>query len=120
MPEEQPVIRTAFETIISLPFYYGQCDLARIEVALPAGMGARCDLHPHPVSREEGDARSPKVYDVLVDLTGFDGGGLHRPNHTGRGVALPGASPQNTVGDADSPSVWVDVHEPRHEVRVWG
>src|ERR671915_1278893 len=73
MPEEQPVIRTAFETFISLPFYYGQRDPARsprvvedglacylgaggveralagIEVALPAGMGAGCDLHPHPM-----------------------------------------------------------------------
>ena len=62
MPEEQPVIRTAFETFIPLPFYYGQGypappprvvedglvghfgagglqgALARVEVALPAGI----------------------------------------------------------------------------------
>src|ERR687897_3933642 len=97
MPEEQPVIRTAFETFIFLPFYYGQRDPARsprlvedglacylgaggveralagIEVALPAGMGTRCDLHPHPVPGEEGEARRPQIYGVLVNLSPLDG-----------------------------------------------
>src|SRR5215203_2324732 len=142
MPEEQPVISTAFETVTLLPFYYGQRDPARslrviednlmgnlgargteralagIEVALPAGMGAGGHLHAHPVSREEGDARRPQVYNVLVDLTRLDGRRRHGPHYPWRGVALPGARPQDAVGDADRPPVGIDVDEPRHEVRI--
>jgi hypothetical protein len=44
MPEEQPVIRTAFETFISLPSYYGQRDPARspriVEDGLVGYLGA--------------------------------------------------------------------------------
>src|SRR5687768_3147658 len=144
MPEEQPVIRTAFETFIPLHFYYGQrdpapssrvvedglvgylgagglqCALARIEVALPAGMGTRCDLHPHPVPGKKGDARCPKIYDVLVDLTRLDGGWRHGRDNASRRVALPGARPQDAISDADRPPVRVDVDEPGHEVRVGG
>ena len=44
MPEEQPVIRTAFETFIPLPFYYGQRDPARspriVEDGLVGYLGA--------------------------------------------------------------------------------
>src|SRR5688500_17699188 len=144
MPEEQPVISTAFETLMTLPFYYGQRDpartfgvvkdglvghlgarriegvLARVEVALPARVGARRDLHPHPVPWEEGDACRPQVYDVLVDLAGLDGRRRDLAYHTGRGVALPGASAQEAVGDADRPPVRIHVDEPRHEVRVRG
>src|SRR5919107_139590 len=142
MPEEQPVISTAFETAILLPFYYGhrdpaptlrvledglvgnlgargtECALAGIEVALPAGMGAGGYLHAHAVPRQEVDARRPQVYDVLVDLTRLDGRRRHRPHHPRRGVALPGARPQDAVGDADRPPVGIDVDEPCHEVRI--
>src|SRR3712207_5525229 len=144
MPEEQPVIRTAFETFISLPFHYGECDPARsprvvedrlagylgagglqcaltgVEVALPAGMGAGRDLHPHLVPGEERNARRPQIDNVLVDLNRLDGGGRHRPDYAWRRVALPGARPQDAVGDADRPPVRVDVDEPRHEVRIGG
>src|SRR5215212_8923078 len=121
MPEEQPVISTAFETFIALPFYYGQRDLARsprvvedglaghlgagrteralarVEVALPAGMGARRDLHAHPVPGQERDARRPQIYDVLVDLARLDGRRRHRSHHAGCRVALPGARAQDAV-----------------------
>jgi hypothetical protein len=44
MPEEHPVIRTAFETFIPLPFYYGQRDPARsppvVEDGLACYLGA--------------------------------------------------------------------------------
>jgi hypothetical protein len=92
MPEEQPAIRTAFETFIPLPLYYGQCypapppsvvedglmgylgagglqcALARVEVALPAGMGTGCDLHPHPVPREEGDGSLPEPRIMVSEI----------------------------------------------------
>src|SRR5688500_12606871 len=101
MPEEQPVISTALETLIALPFYYGQRDpartsgvvtddlvghlgarriegvLARVEVALPARVGARRDLHPNPVPWEERDPCRPQVYHVLVDLSRLDGRRRH-------------------------------------------
>jgi hypothetical protein len=44
MPEEQPVISTAFETFIPLPFYYGQRDPAPsprvVEDGLVGNLGA--------------------------------------------------------------------------------
>src|SRR5918995_5469884 len=142
MPEEQPVTSTAFETFILLPFHYAQRDPARapriledglvrhlgarrgerplsgVEVALPARMGARGDIHPDPVPGKKRDARRPEIYDVLVDLARLDGRRRHGSDLPGRRVTLPGAGAQNAVADAYGPPVGIDVHEPRHEVRV--
>src|ERR671938_26129 len=65
--------------------------LAGVRVALPAGEGARGDLHPYPVARPERDPGRPQLPAIFVDPPRLDGARLRWPYDAGRGIALPRA-----------------------------
>ena len=66
--------------------------LARIQVAVPAGEGARGYLHPDAVAGLEGDTGGPQVHSVLVYRAGHVPM-LGRLYEAAGRVALTGARP---------------------------
>src|SRR5919202_2606442 len=95
-----------------------QSVLASVEVAVPAGEAAGSYLHPDVVPGLEGDPGSPQVYRVLVHLAGLYQRWLDRVYDAKSRVALPDTRPDDPIGHPDRPPVRINVHEPRHEVRI--